>query len=114
MGNACMRCPKNSRIYRSRQPRNHREICLQAGSNGGPVHARISVCAIVVDGVAMDPIISPARELPAHAAGTAFGETLGIDVPTRYSADIHSTVSAMLAVDSLVTPLLLGMSGKTV
>ena len=62
----------------------------------------------------MDPIISPARELPAHATGTAFGETLGIEVPTRYSADIHSAVSAMLAVDSLVTPLILGMSGKTV
>src|SRR5258708_39154224 len=46
--------------------------------------------------------------------GIAFGETLGLEVPTQYSTDIHAAVNALLAVDSLVTPGILGMSDQTV
>src|SRR5258708_22525807 len=46
--------------------------------------------------------------------GVAFGEALGIDVPTHYSEEIHATVNALMAADSLVTPAILGMSTRTV
>jgi hypothetical protein len=46
--------------------------------------------------------------------GVAFGESLGIEVPTRYGRDTHAAFSTILAVDSLLTPLILGMSRRTV
>ena len=46
--------------------------------------------------------------------GIAFGETLGLEVPTQYSTDIHAAVNTLLAVDSLLTPRILGMSDQTV
>jgi hypothetical protein len=46
--------------------------------------------------------------------GIAFGETLGLDVPTRYDAQTHAAIDAVLALDSLVVPSLLRMSTRTV
>src|SRR5438552_4461674 len=46
--------------------------------------------------------------------GVAFGETFGLEVPTRISPQIHDSMSAMLAVDALLTPSVLGMSRRMV
>jgi hypothetical protein len=46
--------------------------------------------------------------------GSAFGETLGLDVPTRYDAQTHAAIDAVMALDSLVVPSLLRMSTRTV
>ena len=46
--------------------------------------------------------------------GVAFGESLGFDVPTRYGRDTHAAFNAIMAVDSLLTPVVLGMSRRTV
>src|SRR5258706_14347078 len=43
-----------------------------------------------------------------------FGESLGIDVPTRYTAEIHSMVNALLAADTALSPVILGRSDRTV
>ena len=52
-------------------------------------------------------------QLARRNTGVAFGETLGLDVPTRYTEDIHGAMNVVMAVDSLVTPAILGMSSKT-
>lgn len=44
----------------------------------------------------------------------AFGESFGIDVPTKYSGETHSVFNTVMAVDSLITPMLFNMSGRTV
>jgi hypothetical protein len=44
----------------------------------------------------------------------AYGETLGFDVPTRYAPETHATFNLIMAADSLITPVLFGMSGRTV
>ena len=44
----------------------------------------------------------------------AFGESLGMDVPTRYTAQTHDTINMLLAGDTLMTPMLFGMSTRTV
>lgn len=46
--------------------------------------------------------------------GVAFGETLGLEVPTRYDAQTHAAIDAAMALDSLVVPSLLRMSTRTV
>lgn len=43
----------------------------------------------------------------------AYGEILGMDVPTRYSAQDHAVFNKIMALDSLVTPALLRMSRRT-
>ncbi len=53
-------------------------------------------------------------EIDDFDRGVAFGESLGIEVPTRYGRDTHAAFSTILAVDSLLTPLILGMSRRTV
>lgn len=54
------------------------------------------------------------RVQPSTSNGTAFGETLGIDVPTRYTEEIHSMVNALLAADVALMPTIIGLSGRTV
>jgi hypothetical protein len=44
----------------------------------------------------------------------AFGETFGLEVPTRYSPQMHDSMSTIMAIDSLLTPTVLGMSGRVV
>jgi hypothetical protein len=44
----------------------------------------------------------------------AFGETLGLEVPTRYDEQSHSWVNTMMIADSLLTPMILGMSHRTI
>ena len=44
----------------------------------------------------------------------ALGEWLGIDVPTRYTHEAHEFFNLLMAGDSLITPLLFGMSSRTV
>jgi hypothetical protein len=46
-------------------------------------------------------------------APPAYGETLGIDVPTRYDETAHAVFAAVMAADSVVTPTLFGMSRRT-
>lgn len=46
--------------------------------------------------------------------GIAFGETLGLAVPTIYTAEIHDAVNALMAADAVLTPQILGMSRGTV
>jgi hypothetical protein len=53
-------------------------------------------------------------ELAPVSQRIAFGETLGLDVPTRYDAQTHAAIAAALALDSLVVPSLLRMSTRTV
>jgi len=54
-------------------------------------------------------------ELAQYEAGVvAFGETLGMDVPTRYSPHIHDALDSLMALDCLITPVVLGMSSRTV
>jgi hypothetical protein len=54
------------------------------------------------------------RVQSANGNGMAFGETLGIEVPTRYTEEIHAMINGLLAVDKAITPAILGFSGKTV
>ena len=51
------------------------------------------------------------QTLPS-ADHVAFGEALGIDVPTRYPRVTHDLINAAMAADSAVTPMLLGMSRR--
>jgi hypothetical protein len=44
----------------------------------------------------------------------AFGEWLGLDVPTRYTPEAHAAFNVVMIGDSLVTPLITGMSKRTV
>lgn len=44
----------------------------------------------------------------------AFGEMLGMDVPTRYPEETHNFLNQVMAADCMVTPVLLRMSGPTV
>lgn len=53
-------------------------------------------------------------EIAEFDRGIAFGESLGIEVPTRYGRDTHAAFNTILAVDALLTPLILGMSRRTV
>jgi hypothetical protein len=53
-------------------------------------------------------------QIPEQRGLPAFGETLGVDVPTRYDSTAHATVNTLMIADSLITPVLLGMSGPTV
>jgi hypothetical protein len=46
--------------------------------------------------------------------GTAFGETFGFEVPTQYSAEIHSSANTLMAADSILTPMVFGMSSRMV
>src|SRR5690349_20800204 len=46
--------------------------------------------------------------------GIAFGETLGLGVPTIYTAEIHDAINAVMAADVVLTPRILGMSSGTV
>jgi hypothetical protein len=43
----------------------------------------------------------------------AFGETFGIDVPTRYPAATHHFINGIMAADSSITPTLFRMSRRT-
>jgi hypothetical protein len=45
--------------------------------------------------------------------GVAFGESLGLDVPTQYTPEIHSVVNSMIAADAVLMPAILGMSART-
>ena len=54
------------------------------------------------------------QEPPANTPKIAFGEWLGIDVPTRYTEESHKFFNAMMVGDCLVSPMLFGMSGRTV
>jgi len=45
--------------------------------------------------------------------GQAFGESLGIEVPTRYDVKTHDSFDTLLVADSLLTPILFGMSRPT-
>lgn len=44
----------------------------------------------------------------------AFGENFGIAVPTKYSEETHALFNTIMAIDSAVTPMIFGMSGRTV
>ncbi len=44
----------------------------------------------------------------------AFGESLGIELPTRYSPHTHENVDVLLAFDSVLTPPMLGLTQRTV
>ncbi len=46
--------------------------------------------------------------------GIAFGETLGLSVPTIYTAEIHDAVNAIMAADWILVPKIVGMSNRTV
>src|SRR5260370_33007248 len=46
--------------------------------------------------------------------GIAFGETLGLSVPTIYTAEIHDAVNAIMAADWILVPKIIGMSNRTV
>jgi hypothetical protein len=45
--------------------------------------------------------------------GVAFGEALGLEVPTQYTPEIHSVVNSMIAADAVLMPAILGMSART-
>ncbi len=53
-------------------------------------------------------LVKPATNTPA------LGETWGIAVPTRYNAETHALFDTIMAVDSLLTPMLFGMSWRTI
>ncbi len=53
-------------------------------------------------------LLKPIEEVPAY------GETLGIEVPTRYSEDTHDYFNLLMAADSMVTPVMLRMHRRTV
>src|SRR5258708_3545332 len=44
----------------------------------------------------------------------AFGERLGLDLPTRYAPHAHETINILLAFDSVLTPPMLGLTRRTV
>jgi hypothetical protein len=48
-----------------------------------------------------------------HPYLQAFGETLGLDVPTRYTAETHALFNSLLAADASLTPLLIRTSKRT-
>ncbi len=48
-----------------------------------------------------------------HSGLLAFGETFGLDVPTRYPAETHDLFNTLLAADSMILPALLGLSPWT-
>jgi hypothetical protein len=51
---------------------------------------------------------------PERLTRIALGEWLGIDVPTRYTHEAHEYFNALMIGDSLITPFIFGMSGRTV
>lgn len=53
------------------------------------------------------------QEAPT-ATPQAFGEWLGIAVPTRYREEVHALANMAMVGDSLITPLITGMSKNTV
>lgn len=55
---------------------------------------------------------TPAQSI-AQPATQAYGETLGLGVPTRYNLPTHSVVNLVMAADSLITPMLFNMSPVT-
>lgn len=58
---------------------------------------------------------TPPASVPASMpALVAFGERLGLEVPTRYDEKTHEWANLAMIADSLVTPLLTGMSPRTV
>jgi hypothetical protein len=60
------------------------------------------------------PDVSFQKEHVGRPARIAFGEWLGIDVPTRYSAESHEFFNLTMIGDSVITPMLFGMSSRTV
>lgn len=44
----------------------------------------------------------------------AFGESLGLELPTRYTPHAHETIDILLAFDSVLTPPMLGLSQRSV
>jgi hypothetical protein len=44
----------------------------------------------------------------------AFGERFGLDVPTRYPEETHAFLNQIMALDSVVTPMITRMSSPTV
>jgi hypothetical protein len=44
----------------------------------------------------------------------AYGESLGLELPTRYTPHTHETVDILMAFDSLMSPPMLGMSQRTI
>jgi len=44
----------------------------------------------------------------------AFGESLGLELPTRYTPHAHETIDILLAFDSVLTPPMLGLTQRTV
>lgn len=48
-----------------------------------------------------------------HPNQQAFGETFGLDVPTRYTAETHGLFNTIMAADAALTPTLLHMSRRT-
>ncbi|MHB8626303.1 MAG: hypothetical protein ACYDBJ_10945 [Aggregatilineales bacterium] len=48
-----------------------------------------------------------------HPYQQAFGETFGLDVPTRYTAETHALFNTLMAADAAFTPALLHMSRWT-
>jgi hypothetical protein len=53
-------------------------------------------------------------ERPERLTRIALGEWLGLDVPTRYTHEAHEYFNALMIGDSLITPFIFGMSGRTV
>jgi hypothetical protein len=53
-------------------------------------------------------------EVARYDDGVAFGETFGLEVPTRISPQIHDSMNAMMAADAILTPTILGFSGRVV
>ena len=43
----------------------------------------------------------------------AFGESFGLELPTKYNAETHANFNTIMAADSLLTPMLLNMSLRT-
>jgi hypothetical protein len=60
------------------------------------------------------PDVTFQQESVGRPARIAFGEWLGIDVPTRYTAESHEFFNITMIGDSLITPLIFGMSSRTV
>lgn len=53
------------------------------------------------------------QDIQPHPSEPAFGETLGLDMPTRYPAETHAFFNSLLAADASLTPVLLRMSRGT-
>ena len=45
---------------------------------------------------------------------TAFGESIGLELPTRYDSNMHALVDALIAADAAISPVLFGMSSRTI